>query len=1282
MYRFLISLLLIAASALVATAQPTHGKYYNIVSVTKNLAMTNSELLANNEKITLAKRDKTKWGQAWQLVEEGSNVFYFVNTQSGKAMDQGTGTLLQWTFSITGASSVNQRFYVQETETPGVYQILNNEKPQNASYTARSRCMVPASTQIQMSPNLEHSDSYWRFEEIDINDVSVPLDYSEENVWENYNVYGINKEEGHATFIPYPDVESLKADADVYEHPWLTPTANPSYLSLNGKWKFLYSPSTDVRPGKDFYADKVSRTDWEEIDVPGCWEMYGYDKPLYINVDYAFEDNPPFIKLKGNYSGSDPNPVGSYRRDFTLPEGWGQQRVFLHFDGLYSGAFVWINGQEVGYTQGGNNDAEFDVTPYVRTGENNICVQVIRWTDGSYLEGQDMWHMTGLHRDVYLYATPRTFVRDHYIAATPTPSSKYKNATANINLEVDNRDGHACTKTIQVELLDPAGESVVVFSTLADFAEGEVKKEILLQQALTDLQTWSAETPNLYTFIFSQYAGAEATGKPEMAFATKYGFRNITIKTGQYVTINGQRVYFRGVDTQDTHPVLGRTMDIETMLRDIFLMKQANVNTIRTSHYPRQAKMYAMFDHYGLYIMDEADVECHKNWQDNSNLIADNPKWGPQWLDRTLRMVYRDRNHPSVIFWSLGNESGYGGCNLEAAFKAVKKADGTRFVHSCSGSGASSAAVSELHSVMYPNLNSMQSSTASNSRPVFMCEYAHAMGNAVGNLQEYWDIIEGSKYGIGGCIWDWVDQSVYDPKDVVAWRASAPKADNVAPYATAYAPITLDSDAHIVSGYDMPGNPQGNFLNNGVVGPHRVWNAKLAEVKKVYQPVKFNYSKTSSSLRVTNKHNFINLADLYYLHYEVLRDGKVFEERDVELPSVAPGASASVPLEHAAAEYLNVSLCLKQSTPYAEAGYAVATDQFEVEGYQPHFAVPANDSPLKVAKTATRYTISGDNIKFIIGATDGFIKEWSSNGVSMLPSKNKISQPIYSNIRWIENESPYGGHVFGNNRADINSSTVSAPELSADGKEVTFTVSVEDNEVDYTIDYVIRNTGELTMNVTYLPHKDGLRRIGLDMKFPAGYEQVSYYARGPWENYIDRHDGAFMGRYETTVDDMFEPYIHPQSCGNRTGMRELLLVNPDRGDAIQVTSDGTEFSLSHYDQVDFQQRVIHTYELKRYDELFATFDYMQRGLGNGSCGPGTIDKYLCPSEGSYKQRLTFRGISASEYTGIRDVEADPSLSAPVAYYNLGGVRFTSLEGQPQGVYIIRYADGTSRVVRK
>ena len=1090
------------------------------------------------------------------------------------------------------------------------------------------------------------------------------------NYWEDQYMYEENKEAVHATYIPYTSTDAMKSDVN-YEKAWLTPE-KADYLSLNGIWKFNLVPEPSVRPGEeDFWGDGADVTAWDNIDVPSCWEMKGYDLPLYVNVEYAFLNNPPYIKNKVDGVGD--NPVGSYRRTFDLPAGWDAKTVFLHFDGLYSAAFVWVNGQYVGYTQGGNNDHEFDVSAYVRTGENNICVQVFRWSDASYLEGQDMFHMSGLHRDVYLYATPKTFVRDHYI--TSTLNSNYDGGSMNVALEVDNRTGVAASKALEVELVAPDGTTVATKSANVEFAEGtSVANCNVLFDGLTSLLPWTAETPNLYTVIVRQ---KDATGNEEMVFSTKYGFRHIEIKNG-VVLINGQRVYFKGVNTQDSHPLYGRTMDIATMIKDVELMKQANVNLVRTSHYPRAAKMYAMFDYYGLYCMDEADVECHKSWSDKKdNSISSDASWQGQYVDRTVRMVIRDRNHPSIVFWSLGNESGIG-VNFDVTYAATKALD-SRPVHYEGYSNVNSAKNTDLDSKMYPDLAYTRNhcNKSIGGEPFFMCEYAHAMGNAVGNLQDYWDIIEGSNYGVGGCIWDWVDQSIYNPKAI----KSGNLVKNGFPYYT--------------SGYDYPGPHQGNFCNNGVITANRAWTAKLTEVKKVYQYVKFTYTASTKRLSIKNKYNFLNL-NMFDLRYSILCDGKVVETSTVEMPSTAPGATASVTLDIATSfesgkEYLlNVELLKKDAEIWCEAGYPMATEQFVLQARTSLAAVQQAGDVLTVSKS-NGVSVTNGNISFKLDA-QGFVKEWIANGVQVLEPGRF---PIYSNIRWIENESPYGNHNFGDATTSINSATVSSA-LSGDGLTCNIKVDVTHNKCPYVITYTVYANGVVDMNVVYTPQTNALRRVGLDMIFPAGYENVEYYAKGPWENYVDRHTGSFLGRYTTTVDDMFEMYAHPQSHGNRLDLRDLALVNPENGNTIKIETDGqVSFSLSHYDQKQYLTPVLHPWELEKSDVVYATFDYMQRGLGNGSCGPGTDYQYYCPYN-KVSHTLRVSTVNGSD-TGVDNVGSAASVveydlasqslrcaglpeGAEISVVNFGGAQVNkaiavggeavvSLAGQPQGSYL-------------
>lgn len=695
------------------------------------------------------------------------------------------------------------------------------------------------------------------------------------------------KEKAHATFVPYASTASMQQD-DCYKYPWLTPK-RANYLLLNGKWKFRYT--ADWKQGKpekdDFWADNADVSSWKELQVPLNWEMAGYDVPVYNNVGYPFENKPPFITaFNDNF---DKNPVGSYRRNFNLPDGWDQdKRVFLHFDGACSAIVVWVNGKYAGYSQGANTDAEFDVTHLVRKGDNNVSVRVYRWCDGSYLEGQDMWHLGGIHRDVYLVATPKTFVADHYI--TSALKDDYASGNLNVDLTLDNAAKERSEKTLEIELLDPQGKQVGKQEAQVAMTANDAQKHIRLTlDNLTGLKAWSAEQPNLYTVIVRQKVG----GKEEMVFSTKYGFRDVAIK-GHLVYVNGKRVFFKGVNTQDIHPLYGHAIDVETMLRDVVLMKQANVNTVRTSHYPRQAKMYAMFDYYGLYCMNEADVECH-----NNHSLSNNPTWRDAYVDRTERMVLRDRNHPSVVFWSLGNESG-GGDNFQATYDKVKELLPGRDAWVHYEGYKNGAKYSDFGSDMYPKVEVMKTHMDGlNNKPYFICEYAHAMGQAVGNLQEYWNLIETSTGIIGGCIWDWVDQGIYDTRRI---REGLPLKD---------AKTGLH---YYTSGYDYTkmnrGDRgfQGDFMSNGIITPGREWTAKLTEVKYVYRDADFE-SFANHVLTLKNKCAFTDLADSYDLGYEVLRNGVSVEKNQVAVPSVQPGNTCQINIPYttvvdAKAEYV------------------------------------------------------------------------------------------------------------------------------------------------------------------------------------------------------------------------------------------------------------------------------------------------------------------------------------------------------------------------------------------
>ncbi|MBR4312954.1 MAG: DUF4981 domain-containing protein, partial [Bacteroidaceae bacterium] len=910
------------------------------------------------------------------------------------------------------------------------------------------------------------------------------------------------------------------------------------------------------------------------------------------------------------------------------------------------------------------NDAEFDLTKVVRTGENNISVQVFRWSDGSYLEGQDMWHMSGIHRDVYIFATPLVHVADHYITATLDKNANYTSGSMNVALKLDNRDAMAASKQVAVRLIAPDGTLVKESTEQIAFASSETSKTINVEFAgLTNLKAWTAETPNLYTVEVAQ---KDANGREEHVFSTKYGFRHIEIANG-LVYINGERVLFKGANLQDTHPITGRTVDIETMLTDVKMMKQSNMNTVRTSHYPRQAKMNAMFDYYGLYCMDEADVECHKNWEDHKwdgKGITDAASWRYQYIDRTVRMVLRDRNFPSIIFWSLGNESN-GGSNFTHTYNAVRAID-DRIIH-YEGATRAGTAPTDLWSVMYPNVTKCEDEANRNSRqqPYFMCEYAHAMGNAVGNLKEYWDIIENSTYGIGGCIWDWCDQSIYAYEDIKNGT------------------LTVDGLNKYRTGYDFPGPHQGNFVNNGLLAADRAWSPELTEVKKVYQYIKFvGFDKESKKLTLKNDYDFITLEG-FELYYAVSLNGYTKQTGTVALPAVAVGETAEVAipytlLDDEGEQLINFEIRLREATSWASAAYPLATEQYTLVERLGEFGfVDTNSSTLTISQEGTDYVISNDEGTSVRFASNGDLLSWMYKNTEYL-----VSGPEYSNFRWVENDG-YGDYAPGHG---ITLKSISEPSLAADGRTATVVVTGQGDNCDYTFTYTIYSNGVVQLDAEYTAKVKNLRRIGLDMKFVGDYDQVEYYARGPWENYTDRHSGSHIGRYHTTVDDMFEPYPKPQSMGNREALRDLSLytVEENARQGVRIETLGqVAFSVLAYDDVALKG-ADHTWELERSGSIYAHFDYAQLGLGNGSCGQntGTIEAYQLPSSGTYSYSLRF--IPLGEYEDSDDATTsvqrhyavkfcaasdaivctgDFASGATATLYNMGGLPLGAAESE-------------------
>ena len=1220
---------------------PAYGSTYFICPAdypTRCFTVTTSN---NDEQITVTTKSDSNNGQKW-ITKKGnystSYPWHIVNIMSSKALDMaGNNTKvmpLQWTSENDDKKgNANQEWMFDEVDaTNHTYKIYayTQNKTYYLTYDGTNGGKLGRTTD---------SSSATAFGFIKTDATSGGGGTSSNGSFDvswisNQSKVSDHKEDAHATFIPYASVEQMKADTKHYAEPWQQPDGTKAeYINLNGTWKFKYVPGTSSGPGSsEFQAKDFDDSNWDDIRVLLSWEMANYGKPVYTNVGYPFKNNPPNANTgMSDYGVVDHNATGFYRRTINIPETWKDKRVFIHFDGVYSAAVVWVNGKYVGYSQDSNTDAEFDITGFVTTGDNQLSVRVYRWCDGSYLEGQDMWHLSGIHRDVYLVATPKVFVSDHYI--TSSLNNEATSGSMSVKLTVDNRNNASATKTLQVTLLDRDGKQIAIGTET--YSGSSTTEKTVTFSSLSSLRPWSAEDPYLYTVVVSQ---KDEKGAEEMAFSTKYGFKTVTI-SGTKLLVNGKRIFVKGVNTQDTHPEYGRAIDMETMLKDIKMMKQANVNTIRTSHYPRQPKMYAIMDAFGMYCVNEADVECHGNQG-----LASNSSWKTAITDRQVRMVKRDRNHPSVLFWSLGNECG-AASNFSSGKTEMKKYDDSRPIFYCNEDY--NVSYSDLHSNMYPTVDATSSkSNGYNKKPYFICEYAHAMGQAIGNLKEFWDIIEGSTGIIGGCIWDWVDQSIYDPARLVKGQKKSEE----------------NGFNYWVSGYDYNSTSgvgkgfQGNFLNNGIVTPDRTWTGKLSEVKKVYQYVKFTQPTAySKSVKIENKYAFMSISsDNFEIGYRVMKDGRMVENGKLEsFNTIDAGSSATVKLPiktdvDNSAEYLvNVELRVKKPTKanvadwtsWAEEGYSIADAQFSLSKQDTSNGTAKGTDGTMGFPVLPSYTskggslnVSGNTVsgsdengkEYSISFSNGKMTSWTYNGKNLI-----AAGPDFNSYRKVDNDrgfSPTFSH----------SSSMSSSGLKKSGNNATMSVNGSATDCSYTTDYTFYPDGTVDMKVTFTPSGE-LARIGLGMQFASGFENVEFYARGPRSNYSDRKTGSYLGRFTTTVDDMVDEMIHPQTFGDHEDLRELILTNKTVGVQLGVKVGGrASFSLSHYDESrwctsgdSMWSSKLHWYDLTRNPQVYAHFDYMQRGLGNNSCGgDACLDDYLCPTSGNHTYTLRFKPQSA------------------------------------------------------
>lgn len=1026
--------------------------------------------------------------------------------------------------------------------------------------------------------------------------------------WENEQINEINKLPAHAAYIPYASIEQAMA-AKTDHSPW--------YIGLNGTWKFNWVKHPDLRP-KDFFKKDFDVSYWDDLKVPSSWQMKGYGIPIYTNITYPHAANPPYIMddvpdhfTKKQY----PNPVGSYKKQFEIPENWNDRQIILHFGGVESALYVWVNGKKVGYSEDSRLPAEFDITAFIQSGINDLSVEVYQWSDGSYLEDQDFWRVSGIYRDVFIYSVPKLHVYDFWVQSTLNEDFSEANLTVELQL---NSYGKTDAHTIEIYLIDEAASAGLDKPLLVIKDAKPSKKPVVLSTLVAQPKLWSAESPDLYKVLIVTKTKA---GKIEMVQSTDFGFRKIEIKD-QQLFVNGKSIILLGVNRHEIDPWEGRVISLASMIKDIELMKQYNINTVRTAHYPNDPRWYELCNRYGLYVIDEANVESHGMGYGKASL-GHVVSWQKAHVSRIMNMVERDKNHPSIIMWSLGNEAGPG-VNFEVAAKRLKERDPSRPIHY-----ERYNEVADVASVMYPSVEWLiTEGEKDDPKPFFLCEYAHAMGNAVGNLQEYVDAFYNSQRLIGGCIWDWADQALFKEID------------------------ERPGEFFLAYGGDFGDRPTDwNFCANGLITADRKITPKLEEVKKVYQPAVFEaFDIQSESFRISNMHAFTNLSK-YQWKWELQKEGLTIQTGYFTDMDIAPGTTSSVliPYEKQLIQegfeyFLHISATLKTNTLWAKAGHVVAWEQFPLSEIVNIYH--SNDltvlPTLKVEENETTLFIQNRLFKVVFDKQSGTIIHYAYLGEDLIKTdegalgKKKaetrlISWPVDQAARFagpvpnvfrapVDND-----YIFGNGPGPIwqdeelwsLSSHVNRFQLSQpDNKTAMVSIELVSKapkgfSLATSFNYLVLADGSIDVNVVFKPQQTDwpLARLGLILEMPDGFEEVTWYGAGPHENYVDRKRSAAIGVYQKRVSEMTEDYIRPQDMGNRSDTRWFRISNKE-GVGMKFSSNQTfNFSALHHLPLDLDV-ANHPHELIKRPETIITIDAAHNGLGGGSCGPGPMDRYL------------------------------------------------------------------------
>ncbi|BDD08142.1 beta-galactosidase [Fulvitalea axinellae] len=1016
--------------------------------------------------------------------------------------------------------------------------------------------------------------------------------------WENEKVFAVNKEAPHATFMSFPDRKGALAN-DFAKSPY--------YLSLDGVWKFRKAKNPSSAPA-GFEKPEFSVSDWADIKVPGNWEVEGFGVPIYVNHPYEFADRrTKLTEMDGPEPPRVPhdfNPVGCYRRDFTLPEKWSGRKVFAHFGAVNSGFYLYVNGQEVGYSQGSKLPAEFDITKFLKPGKNTMAAKIYRWTDGSYLECQDFWRISGIERSVFLYSQPQLRVRDFGVKSVL--DAAYTDGLLTLNVELVNHTAKKQNFRITYELLDENGGTVKAEERKATANPGATKLEFSAE--VEKVKQWNTEQPNLYTLLVTL---KDKKGKTIESLSDKIGFRSVEIKRGQLL-VNGVAVLLKGANLHEHDPETGHVVSEETMREDLRLMKTHNLNAVRLSHYPQPELWYELCDEYGIYVVDEANIESHGMYYGEKSL-GKKESWKEAHIDRMLRMVERDKNHPSVIIWSLGNEAG-NGVNFYEGYKAIKAADAT-------GRPVQYERVHLNHHIFvfdwnsdiivpqYPGPDYLEwYGQHKTDRPYIASEYAHSMGNSTGNFQDYWDVIERYPNLQGGFIWDWVDQALW-------------KTDKRGRY------LAYGGDF----GENMPSD--GNFVLNGVINADRSIQPALHEVKKAYEYINFKSTDLRYGyVQVENIYDFVNLKEFDFKAF-VKADGKVIKTIDLPELDIEPhmGKAVRVDLKGITPEpgteyFLTLEARTKKPWNVLPKGHLLAHEQMKLPLEKKATAQLPAGNALKVKDGKKELTIGNAETKVVFDKQTGQMLALSAKGVEYL-EKNGGPTPDFWRAP-VDND-------FGNHMAKKAARWKKATEaqtlesfasktLDNGQVEVTAEYSLPETQARLRVRYTVAGTGAVKVENTLTAGEadPDMPRFGMSLRVPAQYDNITYFGRGPWENYRDRNVAAFVDLFEKKAEDFYEAYARPQENGYRTAVRWTAALNAkgdgllaiatsertNRRNIIRMTGDNEAYwpvygkekylgmTAMPYLSEDFEGKK-HTVDVKKRPFVRLNLDYGQRGVG-------------------------------------------------------------------------------------